>query len=182
MFARPNWKSGNILKAQSCPIFHGNHESFGRFTFTPSDLRAKWLHNEIKYLACFRAPNESQKIFWKHSLVPFFMGITESPDAQFSFPVICVRNWQNWWKTRYKIVCMFPRPKWKSKNVLKAQFCPIFHGNHGITGRTIFVSSDLRAKLAKTYLIRRCLLQALFISRTRNSHKARSIENFKQSM
>ncbi len=64
MFARPDWKSENILKAQSCPIFHGNHESFGRFTFTLSDLRAKWLHNEILILSMFAPPpNETQKIF-----------------------------------------------------------------------------------------------------------------------
>ncbi len=95
MFARPDWKSENILKAQSCPIFHGNHESFGRFTFTPSDLRAKWLHNEIKYSACLRAKQR------------------------------------------------------QSKNILKAQSCLIFHGNHEKFGRAIFVSNDLRAKLAK---------------------------------
>jgi hypothetical protein len=63
MFARPDWKSENILKAQSCPIFHGNHESFGRLIFTPSDLRAKWLHNEITYSENFRRLNDSQKIF-----------------------------------------------------------------------------------------------------------------------
>jgi hypothetical protein len=50
---------------------------------------------------------------------------------------------------RNYILRKFPRTQWKSKNILKAQSCPIFHGDHGTTGRTILVSSDLRAKLAK---------------------------------
>ena len=43
-------------------------------------------------IPCLPVPIGSQKIFWKHSLVSFFMGITNLLDALLSLQVICEQN------------------------------------------------------------------------------------------